>query len=215
MKYNKEFKKLMETDHVLCNLPDIPSVLISYDRWKQCIKAPSMHFSLNWRLYLAKECGAVDSAIFEKRSSCWRCFFGMPRASRCLSDSEKVRVCEINKRTLYKICKKIDKRLLKKGSEAKAFYTKAVTEQSFRFLSSKELVRLRIAASSSTGAFECPVCFDELDTKCVITRCGHAFCKACALRMWHLGNDGLDICSITTRLGERCPVCRALVAVKA
>jgi hypothetical protein len=224
MKYNKEFKQLLVTDEVIRNLPDASSVLLSYDKWKQRIKRPGVHFTLNWRLFLTRECADVDKAIFDfdKRlcsgrgmgmgmcmgwiggllktlgcmgcTGCMGCMGCMNDESRGLSDDEKARLCDLNKRTMYKICKKIDKRLLKKGSAARSFYAKSVSQQAFRFLGGTDLVHIQIQKHKP----ECPVCFDVLTTDCVVTKCCHAFCKGCAERMWADSSKKM-----------LCPICRS------
>lgn len=203
MKYNKEFKRLLQTDEVLCSLgPEASSLLLSYDLWKQRIKRPTIHFELNWRMFLNKECLSIDEAIFGK-PSCWRCFM----ARRNLADHEKLKICELNKKTLYKICKKVDKRLLKGESQlARAFNANANTKFTYRFLGGKELTKLRIAvAKGVNGDWDCPICFETLDcTNSVVTECGHAFCRACVDHMWQTNK----------KQATTCPMCRHCIAGK-
>ena len=197
MKYNKEWKRFMQEDHVN------PSCALSYDDWKQRIKSQSNHLIMNWRLFLFKDCTEVDRRIFNNNPLIM-CF------SKRLSDSEKIKLCDLNRRTLYKVCKKLDKRLLKNGRAAKDWYLKAVEDRKFKFLGCRELTSIRLCMEPH----ECPICFEPLTVEnSAITRCCHAYCIECATKMWKLDvlrgysniYKKLDMASMD---GARCAICR-------
>ena len=187
MKYNKEWKRFMAMDHI------DPSFVISYDKWKQRIKKPSTYLLLNWRLELFRQCSAIDEAIFNT-NPITRCF-----RSR-LSDLEKLKLCDLNRKTLYKVCKKIDKRLLKQpsGSAAKDWFSKALEDRMFKFLGCRELRIIRLMVEPE----ECPICFEDMDPQHVyVTRCCHVFCESCATKMW----------GFERRKVVGCPICRVVL----
>ena len=201
MKYNKEWKRFMASGTI------DPNCALSYDLWKKRIKSPTVHFSLNWRLLLSRECQDIDSRIFDYG------ILGVCFARRRLSDEEKIAACELNKRTLYKICKKIDRLLLKDTGKRTAmeWYISAVREKMFRFLGCPELVLIGLRQKP----IECPICFEDVDaTNAVVTRCCHAFCGECATRFWDLDKYALYSKDLQVRMkraavyGPSCPVCR-------
>lgn len=202
MKYNKEWKRYMAMSAV------DPSCALSYDRWKKRIKQPSVHFTLNWRLLLSRECQAVDERIFGGISVLGVCF-----SRRRLLDEDKVNVCDLNKRTLYKICKKIDRQLLKDTGKrvAMEWYIAAVRDKAFKFLGCPELVLIRLRQKP----VECPICFESVDAAtAIVTRCCHVFCQDCATRVWGLDKYALYSKDLQMRMkraavyGPACPVCR-------
>lgn len=199
MKYNKEWKRCIDLDEV------DPWVAISYDKWKQRIKEGHIHFKLNWKLKLEAECTRIDERLF-----------GMGFIDKCLvmhtkpSNAEKIKASDLNKRTLYKICKKLDKKLLK-GRDAMNWYKCAISERRYMFLGSAELCRIKLALGEVQ---DCPVCFERVTTKnCAITRCCHIFCVDCAEKMWNL-SDYFGFKSINRKMaaasqyGATCPLCR-------
>lgn len=192
MKYNKFWKYTLATDHVF-QCKRAQRCVLSYNDWKQRCKEPTTLVKLNWCLYLTRECEKLDSRIFKQP----RAFFCSSN-SQCLSDDEKLKICDLNKKTLYKICKKVDKLIVQKGDGAMKWYTKMCSMHRFKFLGGPELGRLRIRQQNGAD-HECPICFDSLTIECdpVVVECGHAFCAGCAAKMWR-GNAK----------GAACPICR-------
>lgn len=207
MKYNKEFKRLLETDEFICKIPNTSTVVLSYDKWKKRIKCASVHFVLNWRLFLTKECIAIDQAIFSKHQPCSSTWFGCMRQRSVLSNEQKVRLCEMNKRTLYKICKKIDKQALKSSAfVARLWYTNMMSNHVFKFLDSKELVEMKLKLGQITA--DCPICFEPIQaTSSIVTRCGHIICGDCCSHMWGASVSLAE----ASKKGMHCPLCRSLV----
>lgn len=213
MKYNKEWKRLMETDEY----GPLYKAALSYDVWKQRLKHPTVHFQLNWPLYLEQDCKRTDAFIFHTKP---RCTFPFPfpcSFSFCndatLTPKEQLRMSDLNKRTLYKVCKRIDKHLIlptattplpnnsnsnrhAKGA-AMAWYNDAVQTRRYRFLGCPELFRIRILASGAPLPTECPICLEDIQpASCVATACGHAFCASCDKRL-------------RQRKIHTCPMCRS------
>lgn len=190
MKYNKVFKRMLEDDDVIRNIENKKKLLLSYDAWKQQIKRSTAHFALNWRLFLSKECSTIDETIFGRKAQYTWCFHSN---IRILTDIEKIRICDLNKTTLYKICKKIDKQMLKgRGREARSWYENACSKRLFRFLGGQEIAKIKVQMGMIDP--ECPVCWETIvlpnDSKfqnldIFVTRCGHVFCSVCAGRMKH------------------------------
>lgn len=188
MKYNKYWKNIIATDH-LFQCKWATRCVLSYDKWKQRCKESNTLYRLNWRLYLTRECEKIDARIFEHRR-----MLPLWCSSHVLSDDEKLKICELNKRTLYKICKKVDKVLLKQhGSVGMHWYSAVCANHTFRFLGGAELGRIRL-----NDDMECPVCWEPFALMTpIVIRCGHAFCTACASRMWQ-----------QPRGAATCPMCR-------
>lgn len=212
MKYNKYWKQALATDQVF-QCKSAARCVLSYDKWKQRCKEASTLDRLNWQLYLTRECRKIDARIFEP--------FPLWCTSHMLSNDEKLKICELNKKTLYKICKKVDKVLLK-GDKAVGmhWYTAMCAGHCFRFLGCAELARLRL-----TDDTDCPICWEPIVQRDpVVVRCGHAFCAGCASRMWlkhgdnETGNPMTQPCghSVSRELrkavGAACPICRFPVA---
>lgn len=179
MKYNKEWKRSM-SEYA------IPSIyVIPYDKWKKWIKHPTFSFLWNWKRNLYLQCDKIDEALF-----------GTPRVPLCtnpndnitLQGEDMVRACAMNRTTLYKTCKKIDKKLLH-TSEAKHWFKMLVESKRYQFLGCPELLRVKF----SVYAYECPVCFEDLcDINVYMNPCEHMVCKPCAKKIKTL-----------------CPLCRS------
>lgn len=180
MKYNKEWKRAMAEY-------EIPSkYVMSYDKWKRWIKYPTFSFLWNWKRNLYLQCDQIDEALFGNSHKPLVCI--SPRSNTKLHGKDLVRACEINRVTLYKTCKKIDKKLLH-TSEAKNWYQHLLQTKRYQFLGCQELLRARLV----TNACECPVCFENLcDSNVYINHCCHIVCKICA-----------------GRIQSTCPLCRS------
>ena len=224
MKYNKQWKLLMETDDVCSNVTNQATILLSYDMWKKRIKNPSSHFKLNWRWYLNNECTTIDNALFSTiELPMWlQVAMGTCCNKRPLTSKEIIRISEVNKTTLYKICKKLDKLLLpslKQSGAAMEWYIKVVSQHKYKFLGGAELARIRIDMGLDKS--ECPICLDDKvnNDDVLILSCGHIICTACALCHWPVAkaSSNSNISPVSWKRHWRkcnasCPLCRISLA---
>ena len=95
-------------------------------------------------------------------------------------------ICAMNQKTLYKICKKLDRHLLG-TSEAKNWFRGILKRSRYRFLQAVTMI-------CGKDLPECPVCL-ETPPKQVVYPCGHSVCIDCD----HL---------MTSRQMFLCPMCR-------
>ena len=202
MKYNKEWKKYVDLDEIDLWLA------ISYDKWKQRIKKGELHFKLNWRIKLEHECERIDNRLFNMGFVDKYIVMHQP-----VDNKEKIKVCELNKKTLYKICKKLDKKLLK-SHDAMQWYVNISRNKRYKFLGCSELCRIRLAMGEKA---ECPICFETVCLEnSAITRCCHVFCTECAEKLWNLSKffgyktQERKIMA-AGRYGEKCPLCRCFI----
>jgi len=191
------------------NFHDIdPSCFISYDKWKKLIKTPTNYFKINWRYHMFQQCDKIEETLFHrKHSSSWflrsfthRCNNNRVHPHKVVVDDILLKVCELNKKTLYKICKKIDKILLPTGSkEALRWYEWLCRHNRYNFLGCRQLKRIKLMTSFE----ECPVCYEEVnDTNGYIPNCGHILCNSCANQIHQ-----------TLSLQGLCPMCRQRLVV--
>lgn len=117
----------------------------------------------------------------------------------------------INTTTLYKICKRLDKRL--QTAIFKAFYTEH--HKTHKFLSRKLRTSLNIEVGNEPD--ECPICFEPLHNHSrpyLVLRCGHIVCEPCIFEMLGVANTRGTVynriafgCANNKKI-SKCPICR-------
>lgn len=180
MKYNKEFRQTVERY-------SIPSrYVMPYDQWKRCMKHPTLSFLWNWKRNLYLQCDRLDHALFSKASP-------LCQGGDCSLDSEDLlRACELNQKTLYKTCKKLDKQVLH-SSEAKEWFRWLMKHKRYKFMGCQELTLVKLSIDPQ----ECPICLETLhDSNVCFGRCQHMVCRLCLEKM----QDSMRCL--------RCPLCR-------
>ena len=129
----------------------------------------------------------IDSMLFGRNVGCTKRFYA-------LSDTELLSICDINHRTLYKLCKKIDKKLVRDGEEsAKKWYKWVCDTNAYKFLGCRELDNIKL----NITPVECPICFEKVTgSNSYIPKCSHICCKECA-NHWHNVKHTCPLCRVT------------------
>lgn len=134
------------------------------------------------------------------------CVAAVDRPCRAEDHNNKA-FAELNRTSLYKICKKIDKRL-RPSPRALEWMATRSRELRYPFLQGSELTSLVLTLPT-----DCPVCLDACD-KIAISRCGHVLCLECLEDMYDMrGRKGTyhNLISARERASDRaitCPLCR-------
>jgi hypothetical protein len=192
MKYGKKWRQ---------DISELPTnarqVCIHYKCWKERIANCERS---NWSQILEEECMMVDKYIFEKK-------FRIPFlcCGNMITPEAKLKMCEFNTRTLYKVCKKLDKKLQVPAME---WYTHAIHTQKYKFVRSSQRTYLELVVAQFPQ--ECPICLCEDIKTWVIMRCGHYFCIGCIIKMWRLHTRGTvhNILLATNLTYKTCPICQ-------
>lgn len=182
---------------------------LSYKKWKKT--TPEIH-SENILQNLTDECTIASNTIIEsiknKKKQSLSCIFNINYQS--FDTIQLYQYALLNKQTLYKICKRLDKKFectqyktwLQNHYNDFAFnggmyYTKLYLESNSEYLSGKsskysegssasELRRIFIESSEN----ECPICLEGMETSgnlpFIITNCGHMICYPCTLLMYNI-----------------------------
>ena len=99
---------------------------LNYKKWKKLIKYDGDYLRRNWERRLNSECKAIDRLLFTK----YNCIF--------ISKESHYKLCLYNLNTLYKICKKIEKKL---GTNAMDTYNILKFRYKFTYLSQETLYK--------------------------------------------------------------------------
>ena len=183
---------------------DLPQqICISYKEWKTRVKRQPDDTKEKWDTLLMQDCKRAD-LVFAKRKFPFS--FSCSNSAYAMSTDKKIKCCEINSMTLFKVCKKLDKKL---GVPAMKWYSDHLAKHEFLFTGSGALTLLRF--NNEAVYKECPVCLDNKDTWLVM-RCGHCICWSCANTYWKLYNiNGTlhnKLAVVTYKNDARCPLCR-------
>lgn len=182
--------------------------------WKAEVeKLPSVlkRCSLNYKIWKKRANGERDAAVLERLlcSECKVVDRFLQRQSRsCIVPSSFSHIdlysfAKLNKLALYKICKRLDKRL---NTEA---FRKFNTQHMFDFQGGRTLKLLQLRVSNRVD--ECPICL-EVPTHSVVLDCGHCLCLDCFKTVYEIkGQRGTMwniVSCVHTNKGTSCPVCR-------
>jgi hypothetical protein len=181
-------------------LPDtLKSACIMYKKWKKVAKRNE---SVDVGKELSRECMRVDK-LFQRcynRLEHPSCF-----SSECCSRDDIRLFAELNKTCLYKICKRLDKRMAP-SPHAREWLEKIKTRHVYDFLGGMKMASLEISLPA-----ECPICLEAVD-RVAISRCGHYVCLSCLGSMYHMrGRRGtlMNLIGYDESLHPSfCPLCR-------
>jgi len=132
------------------------------------------------------------------------------------------------RKTASKIAKRIDKalraNLLMMGERdrdekdtgtisAVKWLREAVSSGRHAFLANDATWKLlELRSKAENGADACPICLEDTFQDCVITKCGHAFCRACVLDMVRRRHANGTLSNLIRKFeaetDSRCPLCR-------
>lgn len=83
--------------------PYINKLCLQYKPWKKLIKYSPEYTLINWKKNIINECKNVDNLLYCNKCKCF--------LNKKLDNNIIEHLCFINVNTLYKICKKLQKKL--------------------------------------------------------------------------------------------------------
>lgn len=183
MKYCKEWRETVET------LPlQLQTISLSYKHWKKRVKNNQFDARA-----LEEECNKLHSEfnkLYNPKQRVFSCFHRQQ-----IKRSEIAVFLKLNKKTLYKLIKKISK------------------HNSCTIDLNKLIGDWVVKAELDLGLRdpgECPICLDSIES-CVILKCGHFLCISCFETLFHVKGKRGTIWNILSNCCPvlKCPVCRS------
>lgn len=164
---------------------------------------------------LINECNTVSNTVIENISnkSNLFCFY---KKNKLFDVAQLYEYVMLNKMTLYKICKKLDKKF--NSNQYKTWLQKHYND--FSFNNGVYYTKLSLE-NNKDSCLSCPICFEELNgnVPSIISECGHVICYSCILIMYNITdkNRGRVGTLINNKnlYGENkcCPVCRSSIFI--
>ncbi len=195
MKYSQHWKKEMDLLPMF-----LKHYCIHYKRWKKCINTP--HKSNTYIDILEKDCLHVDNifTMYYNSYSKLNCFL------KIIDKSLLLRFAILNKTTVYKICKRLDK-LVNPSPNALQWMNMVQTKLKYNFLGGYMLTSLSIKLP-----IECDICFHNVN-HIAVSKCGHYMCIECLEDMYKMrGKKGTFQNLVDSFYSEHkltcCPFCR-------
>lgn len=120
----------------------------------------------------------------------------------------------LNKLTLYKICKKLDKKF--NSNQYKTWLHKHYND--FSFNNGMYYTKLCLE-NNKESCLSCPICLEDLNGNIpsIITECGHVLCYPCILSMYNITDknrgristliNNINLCN----KNKNCPICRSSI----
>lgn len=207
MKYGKQWKSWIES----CTALQFPAKrILSYRDWKKKIVHDPEGTRAAWRDTLQSECTKIDKLARAGPVSLISSMI-CAKIPTSYSYRDQLQLMEWNAMTLYKICKKLQKKLMVPSMK---WYTRCLSNHDFSFTGSA--YRSWLSAQTNNEVVECPICCDTISDKnerseWVFMRCGHITCVSCAKRMWKINDQKgttYNLFAIANSYAT-CPVCRA------
>jgi len=205
MKFGKEWEKRS----LLLPLA-LQNKVYSYKKWKKISKSSNRSIDLiikkikrifiDFHKYFINEC---KKTIVQK--------------TNCLVSHYDIEILlelyELNKQTLYKICKRLDKRL---NIDIFKKLNKTLLKNKIELFWIKRL-KLEKEIKNIEMLEACPICFEDYNIKnniCIITNCGHIFCIKCFYKItnaYKLNGYIIEVINYNYRNminNMDCPICR-------
>ena len=148
------------------------------------------------------ECKHIDK-IFHQKQDILSCF------SYKNTKLDLYNYAMINKLSLYKIIKRLDKRF---KINLRQWYNN--NKQNYAFCGGHELTRLQLELFGYKD--ECPICFDKPKTV-IILDCGHILCHNCVKNIYNIKELSAGIISYSMYHSHhipKCPICRLSLPIK-
>jgi hypothetical protein len=202
MKFGKYWKTEIE------KLPTkLQKYALHYKKWKK-INVNNANIIID----LAKECNIVNN-IITKNTTQKSSFFSFCKKETKLDQKQLYDFAMLNKKTLYKICKKLDKKF---NCE---YYKPWLQKYYNKFLFNCGIYHTKMSLVNNKEVSQsCPICITELNDNVpsVITECGHVFCYPCILVMYNIRNKRGTIHNLINNenvyhRNKDCPICRSSI----
>ena len=207
MKFGKYWKKHNE------ELPNkLQQKTLCYKKWK---KTNTEIHSENIIQNLTDECTIASNTIIEgvkhkKNISALSCMFNGNYQS--FDTIQLYQYALLNKQTLYKICKRLDKKF--ECTQYKTWLQNHYND--FAFNGGMYYTKLSLESESEPTLNECPICLDSGNLPFIITNCGHMICYPCTLLMYNITPKYRGRLSVLINRRNMyddnqhcCPVCRS------
>jgi len=187
------------------HLPKVlQNTMIDYKKWKQLTRKNSdIIFDDMLQQKLIKECCLVDR-IFKKIYSNMSFF---TCCTQKYTNKEIILYSELNRTTLYKICKRINKNSMIPKLNALTWYNAIRKSHKFQFLGGQKLSALQLQIDKL-----CPICFEKSD-KIAISICGHWMCISCLKNYYNITHHGtiyntIAAQNLNEKNSKKCHICR-------
>jgi hypothetical protein len=204
MKYSKElYEKLKK---IPSNLQEVS---LNYKAWKKRCKI-SPDFSGEAVVALKTECERIESTFNRYYlgyvQPSWKQCFACSKSSEMQPDI-LLMFAEINATTLYKICKRLQKRYVDPMPMQWLISVRA--SHAYEFLGGHHTTHL-ILRKSYPSSLECPICMSFKNrNEMLVYRCGHHACIACTLHYLSVkSQNGLWYNILKNAPHKDCPFCR-------
>jgi len=242
MKYGKEWKLWIATN----NLQNT-NYILSYTKWKKIIHYRPKDILESWQTVLYNDCKEVDKYLFSNNliNNFTKHFTNSLMNYLCinknnsnndnnkekdclvLNSSLRLSLCEWNSKTLYKICKKLQKQL---HLPAMLWYSNVLSTHVFNFTGSAKKSYLNHKINPDNT--ECPICFYKYNEiadysinktnkntdinyigykyNWIFLKCGHSMCMNCANSLWKMNDIRSNIYNKLANVNNSvvCPICR-------
>lgn len=183
MKYSKEWRRLLNQMP-----PNFQDVCLDYKKWKTHCKNLNTNEAL---VLLSSECSKVDDTfnssykIWNHPPSILTCFI---RPLPLTSANTLLLFAQANAKTVYKICKRLQK--TSKDPTPMAWLTSIRAAHEFNFLGGHHTTHLQLCDYGDS--IECPICLTMVRKKhMLIYQCGHNACIQCTLQYAQVKEKGL------------------------
>ena len=204
MKYGKYWK-----DQVKVLPPQLQQTSLSYKKWKKIEVNNDNIIPI-----LISQCNIASKTIVDhiNNDSKFLSIFQCKR--RTFDITQLYQYALLNKQTLYKICKRLDKK--NNSNQYKEWLREHYNNFAFNsgiYYKKMELENNRFSSSLE----ECPICLEKINgqTPFFITNCGHMVCYPCTLSIFNITPSyrGRINVLINRRMlygsNKCCPVCRS------
>ena len=204
MKYGKYWK-----DQITVLPLQLQKTSLSYKNWKK-IDGHNENILFD----LTNQCKTASEIIIENINNESKSLSIFQCKKRTVDIVQLYKYALLNKQTLYKICKRLDKK--NGSSQYSRWLREHYNDYAFNsgiYYKKMELENTRFSSSSE----ECPICLEEINNKIpfFITNCGHMICYPCTLLMFNITPKyrGRISVLINRRIlygnEQCCPVCRS------
>jgi hypothetical protein len=186
---------------------------ISYKKWKNISKNISIINQNEIFIQLHIDCNIVNKTfikynkIIENKNILCSLFNIFYKSDVSISTKDLYKYALLNKKTLYKICKRLDKR-----TNSDIFKTWLNTNYiNYSFNGGIYLTKLKLEHSDDIDK-SCPICLEDEVKSIIILKCGHIICYDCIKLIYNSKNKDNYIHTIARKdvinKPAYCPVCR-------